>query len=118
MVTRPVPARTPRPLAEPVRGDIWLAALDPTPCAESQKARPCVIISPPEMHDHLHTVRTAPITTGRRPAPFRIPVRFEEKCGLMLVRALYRQRLVGRLGGAMAVTLRATLDGPRAVFAE
>jgi len=29
------------------RGDIWLAALDPTVGAEIQKTRPCVIVSPP-----------------------------------------------------------------------
>ena len=46
------------------RGDVWLAALDPTVGSEIQKTRPCVIISPPEMHDHLRMV--APMTMGGR----------------------------------------------------
>ncbi len=62
------------------RGDVWLVALDPTVGSEIQKTRPCVIISPPEMHDHLRTVIVAPMTTGSRPAPFRIPISFEQKC--------------------------------------
>ena len=56
------------------RGEVWLAALDPTVGREIQKTRPCVVISPPEIHDHLRTVMVAPMTTGSHPAPFRIPV--------------------------------------------
>ena len=104
----------------PTRGDIWLAALDPTIGAEIQKTQPCVVISPPEMHDHLRTILAAPMTTGNRPAPFRIPVRFE-KAGLILldqIRALDKQRLVRRLGAVDTRTLRTTLERLQAVFAE
>ena len=52
-----------------MRGEIWLAALDPTIGSEIQKARSCAIISPPEMHDHVRTVTVAPMTTGGHPAP-------------------------------------------------
>ena len=102
------------------RGDIWLVILDPTIGAEIQKTRPCVIVSPPEMHDHLRTVLAAPMTTGNRPAPFRVPVRFEQKSGLILldqIRALDRQRLTKRLGAIDAATLRLTLARLQAVFA-
>ena len=34
-----------------VRGEVWLVNLDPTVGSEIQKTRPCVIVSPPEMHD-------------------------------------------------------------------
>src|SRR5438067_575364 len=34
------------------RGEIWLAALDPTIGAEIQKTRPCVVVSPPERRRH------------------------------------------------------------------
>jgi mRNA interferase MazF len=114
MVKRPVPA-------SPARGDIWLAVLDPAVGAEIQKTRPCVIISPPEMHNQLRTVLAAPMTTGNRPAPFRIPVRFDDKAGLILldqIRALDKQRLVKRLGAVEARILRTTLAQLRAVFAE
>jgi mRNA interferase MazF len=103
------------------RGDVWLAALDPTVGSEIQKTRPCVVISPPEMHDHLRTVMVAPMTTGSRPAPFRIPVSFQGKNGLILldqVRTLDKQRLVRRLNAVERRTLRATLARLRDVFAD
>jgi mRNA interferase MazF len=103
------------------RGDIWLAALDPTVGSEIQKTRPCVVISPPEMHDYLRTVMVAPMTTGSRPAPFRIPVNFARKSGLILLdqlRTLDKQRLVRRLGSVQAKVLQATLARLRDVFAD
>jgi mRNA interferase MazF len=103
------------------RGEVWLAALDPTLGSEIQKTRPCVIISPPEMHDFLRTVTVAPMTTGSRPAPYRIPVRFQRKHGLILldqIRTLDRMRLVRRLGAVATDTLRATLAALREMFEE
>ena len=104
-----------------MRGEIWLAALDPTVGSEIQKARPCVVISPPEIHNYLRTVTVAPMTTGSRPAPYRIPLRFRGRDGLILldqIRTLDKQRLVRRLGAVSASTLRATLAALREVFEE
>jgi mRNA interferase MazF len=103
------------------RGDIWLAALDPTVGAEIQKTRPCVIVSPPEIHDWLRTVLVAPMTTGSHPAPFRIPVGFGGKKGLILpeqMRALDKARLVKRMGKVDAATLSALLSVLRDTFEE
>jgi len=103
------------------RGDIWLASLDPTVGSEIQKTRPCVVISPPEMHDFVRTILVAPMTTASRPAPFRIPVRHAGKSGLILldqIRAIDKLRLVRRLGGVSPATLKATLDALADVFAE
>jgi len=103
------------------RGDVWLAALAPTVGSEIQKTRPCVVISPAEMHDYLRTVMVAPMTTGSRPAPFRIPVTFERKNGLILLdqlRTVDKQRLMRRLGAVEPKTLRATLARLRDVFAD
>ena len=102
-------------------GEVWLAVLDPTLGSEIQKTRPCVIISPPELHDFLRTVTVAPMTTGSRPAPYRIPIRFQRKNGLILldqIRTLDRMRVVRRLGAVGMDTLRATLAGFREMFEE
>lgn len=102
------------------RGDVWLAALDPTVGSEIQKTRPCVVISPSEMHDWLRTVIVAPMTTGNQPAPFRIPVTFKRKSGLILldqIRTLDKLRLVKRLGVAEQVTLKTTLIALQELFA-
>jgi mRNA interferase MazF len=103
------------------RGEIWLAALDPTIGSEIRKTRPCIVISPPEMHDFLRTVTVAPMTTGSRPAPYRIPLRFGGKEGLILLdrmRTIDKQRLVRRLGAVTGNTLRATLAALREMFEE
>ena len=104
----------------PLRGEIWLAALDPTLGSEIQKTRPCVVVSPAEMTEHLNTMVVAPMTTGSRPAPFRIPITFQRKNGLILLdqlRTLDRQRLVKRLGAATPATLARVLEGLQAMFA-
>ena len=101
-------------------GDIWLAQLDPTMGSEIQKTRPCVVISPGEMNAHLRTVIVAPMTTGSRPAHFRIPLTFQGKQGLIVldqIRTLDRSRLVKRLGALRPSTLAATLLTLQAMFA-
>jgi mRNA interferase MazF len=106
---------------EIARGEIWLAALDPTIGSDIEKTRPCVIISPPEMHDFLRTVTVAPMTTGSRPAPYRIPLRFRRKDGLILLdqmRTLDKQRLVRRLGAVTPPTLSRILTVLREMFQE
>jgi mRNA interferase MazF len=103
------------------RGDVWLAALDPTVGSEIEKTRPCVIISPSELHDHLRTVLAAPMTTGSRPAPWRVAVSFGGRNGLILldqIRALDRQRLLKRIGALPGDVVSETLDRLREVFAE
>jgi mRNA interferase MazF len=100
-------------------GDIWLAQLDPTVGGEIQKTRPCVVISPDDMNAHLRTVIVAPMTTGSRPARFRIEVTFKGKQGLILldqIRTLDSARLVKRLGALRPATLAATLQILQAMF--
>lgn len=101
------------------RGDIWLVNLDPTVGSEIKKSRPCVVISPAEMHDHLRTVIVAPMTTGSRPAPFRIPVAHAGKEGLILLdqlRTVDKIRLSSHFGKIPPRTLRAVLDVLQQMF--
>jgi mRNA interferase MazF len=103
------------------RGDVWLVALDPTVGSEIEKTRPCVILSPPEMHDYLRTVTVAPMTTGSRPAPFRVPVTFQRKAGLILldqIRTVDKSRLVRRAGGLSDTMVQDTLRTLREAFAD
>ena len=103
------------------RGDIWLVNLDPTVGSEIRKSRPCVVVSPPEMHEHLRTVIVAPMTTMSRPAPFRIPLSHGGRKGLILldqVRAVYQAQLAKRLGTLSAKTLAGTLDTLQEIFAK
>jgi mRNA interferase MazF len=61
------------------------------------------------------------MTTASRPAPYRIPVSFEGKHGLILldqIRTLDKKRLVKRLGAIGDKTLSDTLRTLQEVFAE
>ena len=101
-------------------GEIWLANLDPAVGSEIQKTRPCVVISPDEMNDHLRTVIVAPMTTGSRPAGFRVALTFQGQQGLILLdqlRTLDGARLVKRLGALRPATLAGTLQTLQAMFA-
>ena len=101
-------------------GDIWLVSLDPTVGSEIQKTRPCVVISPPELNQHLKTVIVAPMTTGARAAAFRIPLTFQNKQGLILldqIRTLDKVRLRKKVGTLHSSTLEKTLRALQAVFA-
>lgn len=102
------------------RGDIWLVNLDPTVGSEIQKSRPCVVVSPPEMHDHLRTAIIAPLTSKGFAAPFRIPVTHAGQKGLVLldqVRTVDKVRLVKKLGSVPTKTLSQTLATLQEIFA-
>ena len=103
------------------RGEIWLVTLDPTLGSEIRKTRPCVVVSPPEMHDYLRTVIVAPMTTKSRPAPFRIPLSHGGKKGLILldqIRAVDKERLAKKVGSVSAKTLSLALGTLQELFAK
>jgi len=100
--------------------ETWLVQLDPTVGSEIQKTRPCVVVSPDDMNLHLRTVIVAPMTTGSRPARFRVAVTFQGKSGLIVLdqlRTLDGVRLVKRLGALRSQTLGLTLQTLQSMFA-
>lgn len=103
------------------RGEIWLVNLDPTVGSEIRKTRPCVVVSPAEMHGHLRAVIVAPMTTGSRAAPFRIGVAHGGRKGLILLdqlRTVDKARLTKKLGAVSANTMKSTLATLREAFSE
>lgn len=85
----------------PVRFEIYLVELDPTRGSEIQKTRPCTVVSPNEMNRYLRTVIVAPMTTGGKDYPTRIPVNFQGQSGrvaLDQLRTVDRVQLVRKLG--------------------
>lgn len=82
------------------RFEVYLVTLDPTMGSEIQKTRPCVVISPDEMHG-LNTVIVAPMTTKSKAYPTRIPITFAQKEGFIVldqIRTVDKVRLVQLLG--------------------
>ncbi len=81
--------------------DVFVVALDPSIGHEIKKSRPCVVMSPNEMNQHLATVIIAPMTTKSHPYPTRIPVTFSGVPGWVVLdqlRTVDKRRLVKRLG--------------------
>ena len=89
------------PRGELTRGDVHLVILDPTVGSEIRKTRPCVVVSPNELNRHLRTAIVAPLTTGGRAYPWRIPCRFQPRAGFVAldqIRPVDVDRLSARLG--------------------
>ena len=103
------------------RGEIWLVNLDPTVGTEIKKTRPCVVVSPPELNQHLRTVMVAPMTSKGFAAPFRVPVTHAGTKGLIVLdqlRSVDKQRLVKKSGQVSAKTLGNVLKTLQELFAE
>jgi len=96
----------------PARGEVYLIELDPTRGSEIRKTRPCLVISPDELNQHLRTVIVAPMTTGGQAYPWRVRCRFRDRAGFVAMdqlRTVDNERLVKRLGRISPRTLTAVL---------
>ena len=97
----------------PRRDEVWLVSLDPSHGAEIKKTRPCLVVSPDEMNQHLQTVIVAPMTTTLRSYPTRVSLRFQGKSGqaaLDQLRTVDRQRLVRKLGTVSSTVAQQASD--------
>jgi len=76
---------------------IVIVNLDPTRGSEIKKTRPCVVISPNEMNNHLKTLVIAPLTTSSTNYPTRVKVNYQNKKGRIVVdqiRTIDKSRVV------------------------
>ncbi len=64
---------------------IVLVNLDPTVGSEIKKTRPCVVISPDELNQHLQTITIAPMTSQSKKYPTRIEVKHNDKTGWIVL---------------------------------
>ena len=102
------------------RFDVFLVGLDPTVGSEIQKTRPCLVISPDELNDHVATVIVAPMSTRGRPYPSRVGCTFQGKSGQIVldqIRTVDQSRLVRRLGRIDQATQQAVLEALAELFA-
>ncbi len=74
-----------------------LVNLDPTVGSEMKKTRPCVVISPNEMNQHLQTIVIAPVTSSTRAYPTRVEIKHPKTRGWVVldqIRTVDRQRII------------------------
>lgn len=103
----------------PTRGDVYLIELDPTRGSEIQKTRPCLVISPDELNQHLRTVVVAPMTTGGQAYPWRVRCRFRDHTGFVAldqVRTVDSERFLRKVGRISPGTLTAVLASLQEMF--
>jgi mRNA interferase MazF len=102
------------------RGHVYLVRLDPTLGSEIKKTRPCVIVSPDELNQHLRTVLIAPMTTRGRAYPWRPRCRFQSRAGFVALdqlRTVDAERLLKPLGQLDPQTVLAVLRTLQEMFA-
>ena len=103
------------------RGQVYLVRLDPTLGSEIKKTRPCVVVSPDELNEHLRTVIVAPMTTGGHSYPWRPRCRFQGRAGFVALdqlRTVDLERLVKGLGQLEDETVLVILERLQEMFAE
>lgn len=102
------------------RADIWLVEFDKPVGSVTQRRWPCVVMSPEEMDEYLSTLIVAPMSSQELPAPFRVPVNFMQKEGLILldqICTLEKSRLIKPLGSVGEETMGRALEVLQEVFA-
>jgi mRNA interferase MazF len=103
------------------RGEVHLVRLNPTLGSEIQKTRPCLIVSPDELNQYLRTVIVAPMTTGGRAYPWRVPCRFQRRSGFVALdqlRTVDEERLLRPLGRLTPQAVATVLRRLQEMFAE
>ena len=102
------------------RFDVCRMSLDPTRGSEIKKTRPCLIVSPDEMNDHISTVIIAPMTSKGRNYPTRVACRFQGVQGQVVldqIRTVDKARLIRKLGRISGRTQEKVLAGLAEMFA-
>jgi mRNA interferase MazF len=95
------------------RFEIYLFNMDPDSADKTKNTRPCVIISPNEMNEHLESVIIAPLSNANRPYPTRINFEFLNKKRAIIadqIRTVDKERLVKKIGEVKGNTKRKILD--------
>ena len=107
-------------VSQPIhRGDVCLIQLDPTRGSEIRKTRPCLVVSPDELNQHLRTAIVAPMMTGGQAYPWRVACRFQNRAGFVAIdqlRTVDIERIAKRLGKVNPNTLLSALNILKEMF--
>lgn len=107
-------ARSPKAVAPPRRGEVWLVALDPTVGSEIQKTRPAAVVQNDHSNRTAQTTIVAPLTSTVRPKVYPTEVlvhageggcRVDSVVLLRQLRCVDRSRLLRRLGTLRSATV-------------
>ena len=86
-----------------------------------QKIRPCVIVSPKELNDHLDTVIIVPVTSAIHGYPYRVRCHIMGRDGETAtdqIRTIDKRRLKSRIATLTADEMESLHDVLRQMFCE
>lgn len=101
--------------------DVYWVDLNPTVGAEMQKTRPCVVVSPNELNDHLDTVIIVPVTSAIHGYPYRVGCRIMGRDGEIAtdqIRTIDKRRLKNRIAMLSSGEIDTLQDVLRQMFCE
>lgn len=81
--------------------EVYWVELDPTQGGEMAKTRPCVVVSPTDLNNHLKTVIVAPVTSTIRNVSFRVRCFLSGRNGEIAadqLRAIDKSRIKRKIG--------------------
>lgn len=103
------------------RFDIFLLNLDETISADAKNTRPCVVISPDEMNQHLNFAIIAPVSSVDKNYPTRILFNFlnkERAVVLDQIQTVEKVRLTKKIGEIAPENQKQILEILQEMFAE
>ena len=103
------------------RFDIFLLNLDEAVSDDAKNTRPCVVVSPDEMNQHIDFVIVAPISSVTRKYPTRILFEFlnkERAVVLDQIQTVEILRLTKKIGEIAPETQKQILETLQELFAE
>ena len=101
--------------------DVYWVDLNPTVGAEMQKIRPCVVVSPRELNDHLDTVIIVPVTSAIHGYPYRVGCRILNRDGEIAtdqIRTIDKRRLKSRVATLASSEIAMLQDVLHQMFCE
>lgn len=99
--------------------DIYWVTLDPAIGKEMKKTRPCVILSPDEMHNYIGTVIIAPLTSTIRLYPSRISFKLNRKpsaIALDQIKTIDKSRLQSKIIHLDLITIKQIKQAMQDIF--
>ncbi len=102
------------------RFEVYLVNLDATTSKDAKNTRPCVVISPDEMNEHVNHVIIAPISASQSNYPTRISIELLKSQRSIIIdqiRTVDKDRLVKKIGEIDKTAQKLLLDCIQELFA-
>jgi mRNA interferase MazF len=101
--------------------EIVVVNLDPTVGSEIKKKRPCLVVSPNEMNNHLATIVVCPITSQSKNYPTRVSFDLERQTNWIVIdqiRTIDQSRITKSIGNLDEETIEKVKSIIRETFVD